>query len=86
MPIERKSRPRALLFYYAHRENVHVLVEGLNDALPDDIAEYVALVNENCEGAPATALGPLPIDVAAGRDHVAAFPGIVLGSLPGSRW
>jgi phosphomethylpyrimidine synthase len=69
---------QGVLVSYAHRENVHVLVEGLSHALPDDIAEYVALVNENCEGAPATALGPLPIDVAAGRDHIAAVPGIVL--------
>lgn len=74
---------QGVLVSYAHNENVHVLIEGLSHALPDDIAEYVALVDEYCEGAPATALGPLPIDIAAGRDDIAAVPGIVFGRLAG---
>ena len=67
----------------AHKEGVQALVEGLSHALPRDIAKYIALVHEACGGAPATALGPLPTDIAAGRDHIAAVIGIVFGRLAG---
>jgi phosphomethylpyrimidine synthase len=76
-------RAQSTLVSLAHREGVQVLVEGLSHALPRDIARYIALVHEACEGAPATALGPLPTDVAAGRDHIAAVIGIVFGRLAG---
>jgi phosphomethylpyrimidine synthase len=71
------------LVLHAHQQNVGVMVEGLSHAVPEDIEKYVELVHQNCDCAPATALGPLPVDVAAGHDDVAAVPGIVFGRLAG---
>jgi phosphomethylpyrimidine synthase len=60
-----------------------VMVEGLSHALPSDLEQYALLVSQICEGAPSTALGPLPIDVAVGMDHIAAAVGICFASLSG---
>lgn len=79
----KEIQAQSALISLAHREGVQALVEGLSHALPVDIAKYIALVHEACDGAPATALGPLPTDVAAGRDHIAAVIGIVFGRLAG---
>ncbi len=67
----------------AHATGTGVLVEGLSHAIPGDIDEYVRTASRECGGAPITALGPLPVDVAAGRDDVAAAIGLFLAQRAG---
>lgn len=59
------------------------LLEGLSHGLPEDVAAYCREAGRLCPGVPITALGPLPVDVAAGMDHIAAAIGIVFGRIAG---
>lgn len=67
----------------AKRFGTQVMLEGLSHGLPSDVARYIEFASEHCPGTPITALGPLPTDIAAGYDHVAAAIGITFGALAG---
>jgi len=66
-----------------HGVGGEVMIEGLGHAVPSDIEKYSRLVTKICGKAPVTALGPLPIDVAVGMDHIAAAIGVCFASLAG---
>lgn len=67
----------------AQRVGVPVMIEGLSHGVEADLHQYVTSVHEACGPVPVTALGPLPTDVAAGMDHVAAAIGVVFAAEAG---
>ncbi|HJX05468.1 MAG TPA: phosphomethylpyrimidine synthase ThiC [Candidatus Nanoarchaeia archaeon] len=59
---------------------VQVMIEGPGHIPLNQIKKNVVLEKEMCKGAPFYILGPLPIDIGAGYDHiVAAIGGAVAG-------
>jgi phosphomethylpyrimidine synthase len=67
----------------AGESGVQILLEGISHALPQDLEQYITLAQKLCPGIPITALGPLPIDIAVGLDHIAAAIGITFARLFG---
>jgi phosphomethylpyrimidine synthase len=59
----------------ARENDVQVMVEGPGHIPLDEIEENVRLEKEICHDAPFYVLGPLPIDTAAGYDHIAGAIG-----------
>jgi phosphomethylpyrimidine synthase len=66
----------------AWRHDVQVMIEGPGHVPLHLVAENMSVQLEACHEAPFYTLGPLPTDVAAGHDHLAASIGAALiGSL-----
>jgi len=64
----------------ARSRGVQVIIEGPGHIPLNEIQKNVELEKEICHGAPFYVLGPLPIDTAAGYDHIACSIG---GALAG---
>jgi len=64
----------------ARGKGVQVIIEGPGHIPLNEIKKNVELEKEICHGAPFYVLGPLPIDTAAGYDHIACSIG---GALAG---
>ena len=64
----------------ARGRGVQVIIEGPGHIPLNEIKENVELEKKICHGAPFYVLGPLPIDTAAGYDHIACSVG---GALAG---
>jgi len=64
----------------ARSRGVQVIIEGPGHIPLNEIKKNVDLEKEICHGAPFYVLGPLPIDTAAGYDHIACSIG---GALAG---
>jgi len=64
----------------ARDKGVQVIIEGPGHIPLNEIKKNVELEKEICHGAPFYVLGPLPIDTAAGYDHIA---GSIGGALAG---
>lgn len=79
MEIQEQGR----LAQIASTNNCQTMLEGISHALPGDLVTYCDVARKYCPNTPITALGPLPIDVAAGYDHVAAAIGVTFGRLAG---
>lgn len=67
----------------AHDAGVPTLIEGLSHGLPHDVGRYIDYASAVCDGAPITALGPLPVDIAVGKDDVAFAIGLTLARRAG---
>ncbi|RKY11255.1 MAG: phosphomethylpyrimidine synthase [Planctomycetota bacterium] len=68
----------------AREASVQVMVEGPGHIPLNEIEENVRLEKEICQGAPFYVLGPLPIDTAAGYDHIACSIGGALAGYLGA--
>lgn len=68
----------------AREAGVQVMVEGPGHIPLNEIEENVRLEKEICKGAPFYVLGPLPIDTAAGYDHIACSMGGALAGYLGA--
>jgi len=68
----------------AKEVGVQVMVEGPGHIPLNEIEENVRLEKEICQGAPFYVLGPLPIDTAAGYDHIACSIGGALAGYLGA--
>ncbi|KPJ65602.1 MAG: phosphomethylpyrimidine synthase [Coxiella sp. DG_40] len=68
----------------AREAGVQVMVEGPGHIPLNEIEENVRLEKEICQGAPFYVLGPLPIDTAAGYDHIACSIGGALAGYLGA--
>lgn len=67
------------------RENgVQVIIEGPGHVPLNEIEKNVRLEKKYCNHAPFFVLGPLPTDIAAGYDHVAASIGAALAAWKGA--
>jgi phosphomethylpyrimidine synthase len=64
----------------ARSKDVQVIIEGPGHIPLNEIQKNVKLEKKICHGAPFYVLGPLPIDTAAGYDHIACSIG---GALAG---
>ncbi len=60
------------------------MIEGPGHIPLNEIEENVRLEKEICQGAPFYVLGPLPIDTAAGYDHIACSIGGALAGYLGA--
>lgn len=65
-------------------EGVQVMIEGPGHIPLDQIEENVWLEKEYCSNAPFYVLGPLPVDTAAGYDHIAGAIGGALAGMYGA--
>jgi len=68
----------------AWEAGVQVMVEGPGHVPLDQIKGQVRLAKAVCGGAPFYVLGPLPTDIAAGYDHIAAAVGGALAAWAGA--
>ncbi|MGY4707673.1 phosphomethylpyrimidine synthase ThiC [Candidatus Bipolaricaulota sp. J31] len=68
----------------AREAGVQVMVEGPGHVPLPDIEAQVRLAKSICRGAPFYVLGPLPTDIAAGHDHIAAAVGGALAAWAGA--
>ncbi len=68
----------------ARQKNVQVIVEGPGHVPLSQIEANVKLEKAVCDGAPFYVLGPLPTDIAAGYDHIAAAIGGALAAAAGA--
>lgn len=68
----------------AREAGVQVMVEGPGHVPLDQIEAQVRLAKAVCAGAPFYVLGPLPTDIAAGYDHIAAAVGGALAAWAGA--
>ncbi|KPK75900.1 MAG: phosphomethylpyrimidine synthase [Phycisphaerae bacterium SM23_30] len=68
----------------ARESGVQVMVEGPGHIPLNETEENVRLEKEICQGAPFYVLGPLPIDTAAGYDHIACSIGGALAAYLGA--
>ena len=68
----------------ARQKGVQVIVEGPGHIPLNEIQKNVKLEKKICRGAPFYVLGPLPIDTAAGYDHIACSIGGALAAYFGA--
>lgn len=68
----------------ARQKGVQVIVEGPGHIPLNEIQKNVKLEKKICQGAPFYVLGPLPIDTAAGYDHIACSIGGALAAYFGA--
>lgn len=68
----------------ARAAGVQVMVEGPGHVPLAEIEVQVRLAKSICRGAPFYVLGPLPTDIAAGYDHIAAAVGGALAAWAGA--
>jgi phosphomethylpyrimidine synthase len=68
----------------ARERGVQVIVEGPGHMPLDQIEPHIRLAKAVSDGAPLYVLGPLPTDVAAGYDHIAAAIGGALAAMAGA--
>lgn len=67
------------------RENgVQVMIEGPGHIRLDEIAMNMMLEKKICSNSPFYVLGPLPIDIAAGYDHITSAIGGAIAALHGA--
>lgn len=66
------------------RKGVQVMVEGPGHIRLDEIPMNMALEKKLCHHAPFYVLGPLPIDIAAGYDHITAAIGGAIAAFYGA--
>lgn len=62
----------------AWKHNVQVMIEGPGHVPLNQIQENMEKQIKLCHGAPFYTLGPLPLDVAAGHDHIASAIGAAM--------
>jgi len=67
-----------------HDYEVQVMIEGPGHVPLNQVKKNVVLEKEMCRGAPFYVLGPLPTDIAAGYDHIAAGIGGALAAYHGA--
>lgn len=68
----------------AHREGIQVIIEGPGHLPLNHIHANVHLAKEITKGAPLYLLGPIPIDIAPGYDHIASAIGGAIASFYGA--
>ena len=68
----------------AREADVQVMVEGPGHVPLNQIVPNMQLANTICHGAPLYVLGPLPIDVSPGHDHITAAIGGALAAANGA--
>ncbi|MBU2044469.1 MAG: phosphomethylpyrimidine synthase ThiC [Candidatus Omnitrophica bacterium] len=66
------------------QKNVQVIVEGPGHIRLDEIATNMFLEKKLCHNAPFYVLGPLPIDIASGYDHISSAIGGALAAFYGA--
>ncbi len=69
---------------YAFDQDVQVMIEGPGHIPLDQIVLNVQLEKALCRGAPFYVLGPLPIDIAPGYDHITAAIGGAIAAAAGA--
>ena len=68
----------------AHEAGVQAMIEGPGHVPLDQIAMNMHLEKKICNGAPFYVLGPLPIDIGAGYDHIVGAIGGAVASAAGA--
>ncbi len=68
----------------AHAAGVQVMIEGPGHVPLDQIEANVILEKKVCHGAPFYVLGPLPLDIAPGYDHIAGAIGGAIAAAAGA--
>ncbi|MCI0411996.1 phosphomethylpyrimidine synthase ThiC [bacterium] len=68
----------------AHQAGVQAMIEGPGHVPLDQIAENMRIEKKLCSGAPFYVLGPLPIDIGAGYDHIVGAIGGAVASASGA--
>lgn len=68
----------------AHNEGIQVIIEGPGHLPLNHIHANVRLAKEITKGAPLYLLGPIPIDIACGYDHIASAIGGAYAALYGA--
>jgi phosphomethylpyrimidine synthase len=68
----------------AHEAGVQAMIEGPGHVPLDQIAENMKIEKRLCNGAPFYVLGPLPIDIGAGYDHIVGAIGGAVASAAGA--
>jgi len=68
----------------ARRAGVQVMIEGPGHVPLDQIEANVILEKRVCHGAPFYVLGPLPLDIAPGYDHIAGAIGGAIAAAAGA--
>jgi phosphomethylpyrimidine synthase len=68
----------------AHEAGVQAMIEGPGHVPLDQIAENMRIEKKLCNGAPFYVLGPLPIDIGAGYDHIVGAIGGAVASASGA--
>jgi phosphomethylpyrimidine synthase len=68
----------------AHEAGVQAMIEGPGHVPLDQIAENMRIEKKLCNGAPFYVLGPLPIDIGAGYDHIVGAIGGAVASAAGA--
>lgn len=66
------------------KKGVQVMVEGPGHIRLDEIAANMQLAKAICHNVPFYVLGPLPLDIAAGYDHIASSIGSAIAGLNGA--
>ena len=66
------------------KKGVQVMVEGPGHIRLDEIPANMALEKKVCHKAPFYVLGPLPVDIAAGYDHISGAIGGTIAALYGA--
>ena len=74
----------ARLVRRAWEKGVQVMVEGPGHVPLNEIAWDVQLEKRLCNGAPYYVLGPLPMDIAMGYDHIASAIGAAIAAMHGA--
>lgn len=74
------------LVKHCRRKGVQVMVEGPGHIRYDEIPLNMTLEKKLCHNAPFYVLGPLPIDIAAGYDHISAAIGGALAAFYGANF
>jgi len=72
------------LQHRAHQAGVQAMIEGPGHVPLDQIAENMRIEKKLCNGAPFYVLGPLPIDIGAGYDHIVGAIGGAVASAAGA--
>lgn len=68
----------------ARKEGVQVMIEGPGHVPLDQIEANVILEKRICKGAPFYVLGPLPLDIAPGYDHISGAIGGAIAAAAGA--
>jgi len=66
------------LTYEAWKHDVQVMIEGPGHVTLDKIEENMRRQLEFCHGAPFYTLGPIPLDIGAGYDHISSAIGAAM--------
>jgi len=67
-------------------KKAQVIVEGPGHIRLDEIALNMSLEKKFCHNAPFYVLGPLPVDIAAGHDHIVSAIGGAIGAFYGANF